>query len=108
MIDMSLFYSNKSNFDLVGYADACYLSDLHKARSQTGCMFTCGETTISWWSVKQTITNTSSNHVGVLVIHEANTECIWLRSMTQHICGTCGLSFNKNSPTILYEDNTSV
>ena len=59
---MSLFYSNKSNVDLVGYADVGYLSDLHKARSQTDYLFTCGGTAISWRSVKQTITATSSNH----------------------------------------------
>ena len=84
-IDMGLFYSNKSNFDLVGYADSGYLSDPHKARSQTGYLFTCGGTAISWRSVKQTITATSSNHAEILAIHEASRECVWLRSMTQHI-----------------------
>ena len=33
---MGLFYSNKSKEKLLGYADAGYLSDPHKARSQTG------------------------------------------------------------------------
>ncbi|KAL4032173.1 hypothetical protein IC575_005238 [Cucumis melo] len=106
-IDMSLFYSNKSNFDLVGYADAGYLSDPHKARSQTGYLFTCGGTVISWRSVKQTMTATSSNHAEILAIHEASRECVWLRSMTHHIRETCGLSFSKNLPTILFEDNTA-
>ena len=45
---MSFFYSNKSNFDLVGYANSRYLSDPHKARSQTGYLFTYGGTDISW------------------------------------------------------------
>ena len=44
---MGLFYLNKSNFDLVGYADSRYLSDPHKARYQTGYLFTCGVTVIS-------------------------------------------------------------
>lgn len=103
---MGLFYSNKSNFDLVGYADSGFLSDPHKARSQTGYLFTCGGTAISWRSVKQTITATSSNHAEILAIHEASRECVWLRSMTQHIRGTCGLS-SKIHPTTLYEDNTA-
>ena len=102
-----MFYSNKSNFDLVGYADSEYLSDPHKARSQTGYLFTCGGTAISWRSVKQTITATSSNHAEILAIHEASRECVWLRSMTQHIRETCGLSSSKNPPTTLYEDNTA-
>ncbi|XP_019226203.1 PREDICTED: uncharacterized protein LOC109207687 [Nicotiana attenuata] len=41
--DMGLFYSNKSKSALIGYADAGYLSDSHKARSQTDYLFTCGE-----------------------------------------------------------------
>ena len=94
---MGLFYSNKSNFDLVGYADSGYLSDPHKARSQTGYLFTCGETAISWRSMKQTIRVISSNHAEILAIHEASRECVWLRSMTQHIRETCGLSSSKNS-----------
>ncbi|KAL4033391.1 hypothetical protein IC575_006478 [Cucumis melo] len=104
-IDMGLFYSNKSNFDLVGYADARHLSDPQKLRSQTGYLFTCRGIAISWQSVKQTMTATSSNHAEILAIHEASKECVWLRSMTHHIRKTCGLSFSKNLPTILFEDN---
>ena len=105
MINMSLFYSNKSNFDLVCYADVGYLSDPHKARSQIGYLFTCEGTAISWRSLKQTITATSSNHAKILAIHEASRERVWLRSMTHHIHETCGLSFNKNPPTLLFENN---
>ena len=47
IIDMGLFYSNKSKALLTGYADAGYLSDPDKARSQTGYLFTYGETAIS-------------------------------------------------------------
>ena len=49
-IDLGLFYSNEST--LKGYADSGYLSDPHKARSQTGYVFTCGNTAISWRSTK--------------------------------------------------------
>jgi hypothetical protein len=106
-IDMGLFYSKGSKSQLSGYADAGYLSDPHKARSQTGYLFTCGNTAISWRSVKQTMVATSSNHSEILAIHEASRESIWLRSMIQHIRETCGLSSIKNSPTILYEDNAA-
>ena len=30
---------------------------------------------------------------------------MWLTSMTQHICETCGSSSIRGTPTILYEDN---
>ena len=82
---MSLFYSNKSKEKLLGYADAGYLSDPHKARSQTEYVFNYNRTTISWRSVKQTMMATSSNHSEIIAIHEASRECIWLRSMINHI-----------------------
>ena len=49
---MGLYYSKESKSQLIGYADVGYLSDPHKARSQTGYVFTYGATTISWRSVK--------------------------------------------------------
>ena len=82
---MGLFYSNKSKEKLLRYADAGYLSDPHKARSQTGYVFNYNGTAISWRSVKQTMVATSSNHSEILEIHEASRECIWLRSMIHHI-----------------------
>ncbi|XP_059629900.1 secreted RxLR effector protein 161-like [Cornus florida] len=45
--DIGLFYSRKLKPQLIGYADACYLSDPHTARSQTGYLFTYGDTAIS-------------------------------------------------------------
>ena len=78
---MSLFYSRESKQQLLGYADARYLSDPHKSRSQTGYVFNCNGTAISWKSIKQTMVVTSLNHSEILAIHEANRECIWLRSM---------------------------
>ena len=48
---------------------------------------------------------TSSNHSEILAIHEASRECIWLRSMIQHIRESCGLSSIKGDSIILFEDN---
>ena len=102
---MGLFYPNDSKLDLMGYADAGYLSDPHNGRSQTGYLFTCGGTTISWRSMKQTITATSSNRVEILALHEASRECVWLRSIIQHVRQTCGLSSGKMKSRTIYEDN---
>ncbi|XP_059627169.1 secreted RxLR effector protein 161-like [Cornus florida] len=46
--DMGLFYARKLKPQLIGYADAGYLSDPHTARSQTWYLFTCGGTAKSW------------------------------------------------------------
>ncbi|CAM8920496.1 unnamed protein product [Rhodiola kirilowii] len=104
---MGLFYSKDSKSGLIGYADAGYLSDPHKARSQTGYVFTYGDTAISWRSTKQTLTSTSSNHAEILALHEATRECVWLRSLIHHIRGSCDLSGDKESPTVIFEDNAA-
>jgi len=52
---MGLFFSNSSKEDLIGFADAGYLSDPHNDRSQTGHVCTYSSTPISWCSMKQTI-----------------------------------------------------
>ena len=50
---------------------------------------------------------TSSNHSEILAIHEASRECVWLRSIVQHIRSTCGLSQATSIPTTIYEDNVA-
>ena len=44
---MELFYSNKTNFNPIGFVDSRYLFDTHKVRSPTGYLFTYGGTAIS-------------------------------------------------------------
>jgi hypothetical protein len=100
-------YIETPNNILVGFADAGYLSDPHKCRSQTGYVFTIGNTAISWKSTKQTLVATSSNHSEIIALHEAVRECIWLRSVITHIRGASGLSSTTDNPTCIYEDNAA-
>jgi hypothetical protein len=102
--NMGLFYPNKSNSQLIGYADAGYLSDPHKGRSQIGYLFTCGNIAISWRFVKQTISATCSNLLEIIAIHEVVN---WLRLVIQHIREKFGLSSIKDSPTKLFEGNAT-
>ncbi|XP_047256209.1 secreted RxLR effector protein 161-like [Capsicum annuum] len=106
-IDLELFYSNESKLEMIGYEDAEYLSNPHKARSQMGYLFMYDGATISWHSMKKTLAATSSNHAEIIVIHEMSRERVWLRSMTQHIQKMCEFPLNKDIPTILYEDNVA-
>ena len=50
--NMGLFYSNESNEQLLGYANVGYISNPHKARSQTRYVFNCNGTALSWSSFK--------------------------------------------------------
>ena len=45
--DIGLFYFKGSKLKIVGSAEAGYLSDPYKARSQTRCVFTCDGAAIS-------------------------------------------------------------
>ena len=49
---MGLFYLNELKNQLLGYANAGYLSNPHKVRSQTRYVFNYNGTTISWRSFK--------------------------------------------------------
>ena len=57
--------------------------------------------------MKQTLAATSSNHAEIIVIHEAYRQCVWLRSITQHIQEMCDFPMKKDIPTTLYEDNAA-
>jgi len=104
---MGLYYQKDTKSNLIGYADAGYLSDPHKARSQSGYVFTYCGAAISWRSTKQTLTATSSNHAELIALYEAGRECVWLRSMIQNIQEECGLENIKVNSTPLYEDNAA-
>ena len=107
-IDLGLYYSKESTTSsLVGYSDAGYRSDPHKARSQTGYLFCYNGTAISWRSTKQSLVATSSNHFEIIALYEAGRECVWLRSIITHIHNSCFLTPITNSPTIIYEDNAA-
>jgi len=103
---IGLFYS-VSNSQLIGYTDASYLSNPHKRRSQICYLFIYGGIANSWRFVKQTLVVILSNHLKIIAIHEASQECIWLRSIIQHIKEKYGLLTIEDSPTTLFEDNVA-
>jgi hypothetical protein len=102
--DLGLFFKKNGDMTIIGYADAGYLSDPHKAISQTGYVFLFGGTAISWKSTKQSIVATSTNYSEIIALFEAAKECTWLRRMSNHVLNTCGMTIAPSS-TIIYEDN---
>ncbi|KAL2245081.1 UNVERIFIED_CONTAM: Retrovirus-related Pol polyprotein from transposon TNT 1-94 [Sesamum indicum] len=108
--DMGLYFERHDDAKttkLVGYSDAGYLSDPHKAISQSGYVFMYGGTAISWRSTKQTLVATSSNHAELIALYEAGRECVWLRSLIHYVHESCGLQSIEKSPTVIYEDNAA-
>ena len=68
-------------------------------------MFLNGNAVISLRSFKQTVVAISSNHVEILALYEASKECVWLKSLIQHVRISCQLSSIAGIPNIIYEDN---
>jgi hypothetical protein len=108
-INLSLTYIKGRNpsitlTGLTGFADAGYLSDPHKAKSQSGYIFKFAGAAISWRSTKQTLTATSTNHSELIALYEASKECVWLRRMMQFV-HTSLLLGEDLPPVLIYEDN---
>ena len=82
----------------VGYVDQGYLSDSRKSRSQTGYVFLNGNAATFWSSTKQTL-------VATLAFYEASRECVWLKSLIQHVRSSCQLASTAGISDIIYEDN---
>jgi len=45
-------------------------------------------------------------HIKILALHKESWECVWLRSMIEHIKETCNLSSGRVNETIFYEYDT--
>lgn len=90
--------------DIVGYADAGYLSDWTTGKSQSGVLFTIGGTAFSWRSVKQTITATSTMNAEIIALFDATKEAVWISNFIIDLYK--GLKIDhKALPITIYEDN---
>ena len=89
---------------LKGFADAGFLSDPHKARSQSGYVFTYAGAAISWRSTKQTLTATSTNQSEIIALYEACKESLWLRRLIDFVHQSLKLE-KVIIPITIYEDN---
>ena len=43
----------------------------------------------------------------ILAIHKASRECVWLKSVIEYIRRSCGISSEKEAPTVSNEDNAA-
>jgi Reverse transcriptase (RNA-dependent DNA polymerase) len=105
--DTGLFYKNtKNSSNLVGYADAGYVSDPKTGQSQTGYVFMQNNAAVSWRSVKQTTVATSTNHAEIIALYEASRECVWLRKLITELKSNLG-SVKPIPKTVIFEDNAA-
>ena len=104
--DLGLLYSRDGATRFVGYADAGYKSDPKSGKSQIGYIFIKNGATVSWKSVKQTVTATSTNHVELIAFHEVLRELVWLHTMERLVTNQAGIALAEE-PTVIHEDNSA-
>ena len=90
----------------MGYADAGYKSDPKTGKSQTGYIFIKNGAPVSWKSVKQIVTATSTNHAEHIAFHEASRELVWLRTMERLVTSQAGIALVEE-PTVIHKDNSA-
>ena len=106
IINLELFYSKETtSLKLVGYINAMYKSDPHKACSQTNYLCYYNDTIISWRSTKKTLVATFTHHYDIIVLYEVDKEFVWLRFVISHIPSICQITPVNSFSIIIYEDN---
>ncbi|XP_038896505.1 secreted RxLR effector protein 161-like [Benincasa hispida] len=101
MIGYGLSYVSSSNFDIVGYCDSDWSSDLDNLKSTTGFVFFIGETTFTWMSKMQPIVTLSTCEVECIAATSCVCHAIWLRNLVKE------LKFQMEDPMEIFVDNKS-
>ena len=88
--DLMLTYRHTDTLEVVGFSDSDYVGCVDHKKSTSGYIFMMVEEVVSWTSVKQTLTTSSTTEAEYVVCYEANCHAIWLRNFS---FGGCSLHF---------------
>ncbi|RVW92737.1 Copia protein [Vitis vinifera] len=78
--DYKLMYRRTSNLEVVGYSDSDFAGCVDSRKSTFGYIFILAGGAISWRSVKQTMTTTSTMEAEFISCFEATSHGVWLKS----------------------------
>lgn len=79
---MVLTFKRGQEFEVKGYCDSDYASDLDRRRSITGYVFLVGGNTVSWRSGLQHIVALFTTEAKYMALVEATKEGLWLKGIT--------------------------
>ena len=78
--DYMLMYRQTDILDVIGYSDADFAGCVDSRKSTSGYIFIMADGAISWRSVKQTLTATSTMEAEFVSCFEATSHGVWLKS----------------------------
>ncbi|XP_074266262.1 secreted RxLR effector protein 161-like [Silene latifolia] len=101
--DYMLMFRRTENLEVVGYSDSDYAGCIDSRKSTSGYVFMLADGAVSWRSVKQTLTATSTMEAEFVSCFEATSHGVWLKSFIfglRVIDSIC-------RPLIMYCDNSA-
>ena len=75
-----LMYIRTSNLEVVGYSDSDFVGCVDSHKSTSGYIFILVGEAVSWRSIKQTLTATSTMEAEFISCFEATLHGVWLKS----------------------------
>ncbi|KAK2981110.1 hypothetical protein RJ640_021164 [Escallonia rubra] len=79
--DFGLWYSQVSNFRLVGFSDSDWAGCLDDRRSTSGSIFNLGSGAITWTSKRQATVALSSSEAEYIAATSSACQAVWLRKL---------------------------
>ncbi|RVW17794.1 Retrovirus-related Pol polyprotein from transposon TNT 1-94 [Vitis vinifera] len=97
--------------DVVGFCDADFAGCIDDKKSTTGYIFMMVGGAVSWKSVKQTLTTSSTMEVEYVACYEACCQAMWMRNFISTLGVVDSISrplklFCDNSATVAFSKNT--
>ena len=109
--DLMLTYRCTDTLEVVGFSDSNYAGYVDDKKSTSGYIFMMAEGAVSWISVKQTLTTSSTMEVEYVVCCGATCHAIWLRNFISALEVVHSISillklFCNNSAVVSFSKNT--
>jgi hypothetical protein len=107
-----LTYRRSDILEVVGYSDADFVGCSDDRRSTSGYVFMMANGAVSWKSVKQTLTASSTMEAEYIACYQATCQAIWLRNFISGlvVVGTIEKPlkiFCDNSAALSFSRNTT-
>ncbi|RVW64274.1 Retrovirus-related Pol polyprotein from transposon TNT 1-94 [Vitis vinifera] len=102
--DYNLMYRRTNNLEVVGYSNLDFAGCVDSRKSTSGYIFIVVGGAISWRSVKQTMTATSTMEVEFISCFEATSHGVWLKSFIFGLRVMDSIS----RPLSIYCDNSAI